>query len=68
MVTFTTNSWKVTKGDLVVARGKKVGTLYLSTCITDSFSVLSTSDSDASMWHNRLGHMSQKGMQILKVK
>lgn len=51
-----------------MTRGKKVRTLYLSTYVTDSFSSLSTSYSDACMWHNWLGHMSKKGMQILKTK
>lgn len=68
MVTLTTDSQKVTKGDFTMARGKKVGTLYLSICVNNSFSILSTLDSYACMWHNQLGHMSQKGILILKDK
>ncbi|KAH9294173.1 hypothetical protein KI387_040625 [Taxus chinensis] len=65
MVIFTTDSWKVTKGSLVVARGKKVGTLYLSTVSTDPSSILATTGIDTTLWHHRLGHMSEKGMKIL---
>ena len=31
MVTFNNKNWKVSKGSLVVAKGVKVGTLYLCT-------------------------------------
>ena len=42
-VTFTENLWKVTKGSLVIAKGEKVGTLYLSTgSIISSISLAST--------------------------
>ena len=67
-VTFTENLWKVTKGSLVIAKGEKVGTLYLSTGnIISSISLASTGTNTA-LWHHRLGHMSEKGMQILHSK
>ncbi|KAH9299655.1 hypothetical protein KI387_031337, partial [Taxus chinensis] len=64
-VIFTADSWKVTKGALVVARGKKVGTLYLTTDSTNDFNLVA-SDADTTLWHYRLGHMSHKGMDIIK--
>ena len=62
---FTADSWKVTKGALVVARGKKVGTVYLTTDSTNDCNLVA-SDADTTLWHYRLGHMSHKGMNIIK--
>ena len=62
---FTDKTWKVIKGSLVREKGEKVGTLYLCTSNTDfSISLVSTGV-DTSLWNHRLGHMSEKGMQIL---
>ncbi|KAH9322596.1 hypothetical protein KI387_017235, partial [Taxus chinensis] len=55
----------VTKGALVVARGKKVGTLYLTTYSTNVCNLVA-SEVDTTLWHYRLGHMSHKGMDIIK--
>ncbi|KAH9310470.1 hypothetical protein KI387_025505, partial [Taxus chinensis] len=55
----------VTKGALVVVRGKKVGTLYLSTNSTNDCNLVA-SDVDTKLWHYRLGHMNHKGMDIIK--
>ena len=49
---FTDKMWKVIKGSLMIVKGEKVGTLYLCT-------------GNIALWHHRLGHMSEKGMQIL---
>jgi hypothetical protein len=62
---FTDKMWKVIKGSLVIAKGEKVGTLYLCTGNTDSSISLDSIGVDATLWHHRLGHMSEKGMQIL---
>ena len=73
---FTDNVWKVTKGSLVVAKGAKVGTLYLCTRNTYSTLVATNIDNavkaivnvarpDSVVWHHRLGHMSEKGIKIL---
>jgi hypothetical protein len=62
---FTNKVWKVTKGSLVIAKGEKVGTLYLCTGNTDSSISLDSTGVDTKMWHHWLGHMSEKGMQIL---
>jgi hypothetical protein len=62
---FTDKTWKVIKGSLVIAKGKKVGTLYLCTGNTDSSISLAFTRVNTTLWHHRLGHMSEKGMQIL---
>ena len=63
-VIFIANSWKVTKGALLVARGKKVGTLYLTTDSTNDCNLVD-SDADTTLWHYRLDYMSHKGMKII---
>jgi hypothetical protein len=62
---FTDKMWKVIKGSLVIAKGEKVGTLYLCTGNTDSSIYLASTGVDIALWHHRLGYMSEKGMQIL---
>jgi hypothetical protein len=62
---FTDKVWKVTKGSLVIEKGEKVGTLYLCTCNTESSISLASTGVDTTLWNHRLGHMSDKGMQIL---
>jgi hypothetical protein len=57
--------WKVTKGSLVITKGEKVGTLYLRTSNTDSSISLASMGVDTTLWHHRLGHMSEKGMQMI---
>ena len=76
---FIDNVWKVTKGSLVVAKDAKVGTLCL--CTRNTYSTLVAIDidnavkttvnvvrTDSSIWHHRLGHMSEKGMKLLHSK
>jgi hypothetical protein len=43
---FTDKVWKVTKGSLVIAKGNKVGTLYLCTSNTNSYISLSSTGVD----------------------
>jgi hypothetical protein len=62
---FTDKVWKVTKGSLVIEKGEKVGTLYLCTGNTDSSISLDSTGVDTTLWNHRLGHMSEKVMQIL---
>ena len=42
------------------AKGEKVGTLYLCTGNTDSSISLASTRVDTTLWHHRLGHMSEK--------
>ena len=51
----------------MIARGKKRSTLYMTTKPNDVV-IVAVSNDDASLWHNRLGHMSQKGMKELLSK
>jgi hypothetical protein len=62
---FTDKLWKVTKGSLVIEKGEKVGTLYLCIGNIDSSIFLASTGVDTILWHHRLAHMSEKGMQIL---
>jgi hypothetical protein len=48
-----------------MAKGEKVGTLYLCTGNIDSSISLASTGVDTTLWHHRLGHMSEKGMHIL---
>ena len=55
------------KGDIIVARGTKSGTLYTNAgCI--NMVVVAEGASDSCLWHNTLGHMSIKGMKMLVEK
>ena len=64
-MTFGDASWKVTKGSMVFTKWNLVGTLYLLINVFDySLNPVSIGN-NASLWHNRLGHMSEKGMKIL---
>ena len=87
-VTFNDKKWKVSKGSLIVAKGVKVGTLYLCTGYTipstliifeknecsgtivavEQGEQIAVVDSNTALWHNRLGHMSEKGMKVLHSK
>ena len=55
------------KGDMVVARSTKSGTLY-TTAWCMNMVVVAESASNSSLWHNRLGYMSVKGMKMLAAK
>ena len=60
--------WKITKGALVIEKGDRIGTLYLRPQNTDySISVAST-EIGAALWNHRIGHMSEKGMHILRSR
>ena len=52
---------------MVVARGTKYGTLYTNACCIN-MTTIAESASNLSLWHNRLGHMSVKGMKVLTTK
>ena len=68
VTTFTDTTWKVTKATMVVVKGDKVGTLYLCKGTTYSSIALASAGIDTTLWHYRIGHMSEKGMQILQCK
>ena len=61
---FNNGGWKVTKGAMVVAQGKKTGTLYVKSNCRSMIAVADNSMS-SNLWHYRLGHMSEKEMKML---
>ena len=63
--TFREKWWKITKGSMVIAKGDRVGMLYLCPHNTNHSISLASTGTDKTLWHHRLGHMSEKGMQIL---
>ena len=66
-ILFVGDTWKVTKGARVLARGKKTGILYITSSPRDIIAVADAS-TDTSLWHRRLGHMSEKGIKMLLSK
>lgn len=59
---------KVSKGILVVMKGIRVGNLYKllgSTVVDGAQMVIEHDEFPVRLWHRRLGHMSEKGMEIL---
>ena len=50
-----------------MARGKKTGTLYMTSSLRNTIAIADAS-TDTSLWHCRLGHMSEKGMKLLLSK
>nr|CAN62498.1 hypothetical protein VITISV_000081 [Vitis vinifera] len=66
-ILFVGGTWKVTKGARVLARRKKIGTLYMTSCPRDTIAVVDA-NTDTSLWHHKLGHMSEKGMKMLLSK
>ena len=64
---------KVSKGALVVMKARKVGSMYILHGLTmmGSATVSSSpmSDTDVTkLWHMRLGHMSEKGLTLLRKR
>ena len=57
--------WKITKGALVITKGDRIGTLYLCPHNIDYSIYVASIEIVAVLWHHRLGHMSEKVMQIL---
>ena len=66
-ILFVGGTWKVTKGVRVLARGKKTGTLYMTSSPRDTIAVANAS-TNTSLWYRRLGHMSEKGIKMLLSK
>ncbi|GKV35980.1 hypothetical protein SLEP1_g44167 [Rubroshorea leprosula] len=63
---FGNGSWKLTKGSLVVAKGRACCSLY-KTHMKMCGGQLNAVEDEASpnLWHKRLAHMSEKGLQLL---
>ena len=52
---------------MVLAREKKTNTLYMTSSPRDTIVVVAAG-TNASLWHHKLGHMSEKGMKMLLSK
>ncbi|KAG8376582.1 hypothetical protein BUALT_Bualt09G0078600 [Buddleja alternifolia] len=66
---FGEGKWKLTKGSLITAKGKKKNSLYLMQAKLSNGEVnAAVNSSSIELWHERLGHLSQKGMQLLAKK
>ena len=50
-----------------MAHGKKTGTLYMTSSPRDIIAIVDAS-TDTSLWHRRLGHMSEKRDEDAAVK
>ncbi|RDX76024.1 hypothetical protein CR513_44031, partial [Mucuna pruriens] len=55
---------KLTKGNLVVAKGEKISKLYRTKALVVKESV-NVMDMEAFLWHRRLSHISEKGLNCL---
>ena len=53
--------------ELGYSRGKKTGTLYMTSSPRKTIAVAEAS-TDTSLWQCKLGHMSEKGMKMLLSK
>lgn len=67
MIHFGSEKWKFTKGNLVVAKGEKISKLYWEKALVARDHV-NAMDIEASLWHRRLSHMSEKGLNYLAKK
>ncbi|KAA8549619.1 hypothetical protein F0562_001363 [Nyssa sinensis] len=66
---FGNGIWKLTKGSLVVVSGKACCALYKTNLKVCRYGLNSIEDDiSPNLWHKRLGHMSEKGLQILAKK
>ena len=64
---FGSRKWKLNKGNLVVARGEKLPKLYWTKALVARESV-NDIDMEASFWHQRLIHISEKGLNVFTKK
>ncbi|GAA0155217.1 hypothetical protein LIER_12991 [Lithospermum erythrorhizon] len=62
--TFGDSNWKVAPRAMIVALDQKMGTLYLTGDSQKMIAVVEGSEKTG-LWHNRLGHISEKGMKLL---
>ncbi|KAG8370165.1 hypothetical protein BUALT_Bualt14G0088900 [Buddleja alternifolia] len=73
---FSGDTWKLCKGVMVLARGKQHSNLYLTRAkvIRDSVNAVESndriieSDDKTELWHRRLSHISEKGLDCLAKK
>jgi len=61
---FGSGKWKLSRGNLIVAKGERISKLYWTKALVAKDSV-NAMDMDASLWHQRLSHISEKGLNCL---
>ena len=59
--TFGKTWWKNTKGELEIAKGDRIHTLYLCPHNIDYSISIASIEKGVALWHHRLSHMSEKG-------
>ncbi|RDX97859.1 hypothetical protein CR513_19322, partial [Mucuna pruriens] len=64
---FGYGKWKLTKGNLVVTRREKISKLYWTKALVAKDS-MNAMDVKASLWHQRLNYISEKGLNYLAKK
>ena len=52
---------------MTIAHGKKSGTLYMTAGACCSVAIAAGNE-NSKLWHQRLGHMSEKGMKLMHSK
>ena len=62
---FGVGKWKLSRGSIVVTRGKKEGSLYIMHGTICKGETNVAQDAAKELWHKRLGHMSEKGWEFL---
>ena len=66
---FGAGRWKLSRNNIIVAKGRKDGSLYVTHAKLCKGETNVTHDRPClELWHKRLGHMSEKGLQILARK
>ncbi|KAL6315537.1 hypothetical protein AAG906_000839 [Vitis piasezkii] len=61
--------WKLSKGSLVLTRGEKNNTLYKTEARLVKGEVnIVENEASIELWHKRLGHISEKELQVLAIK
>ncbi|KAL4324380.1 hypothetical protein GQ457_11G032480 [Hibiscus cannabinus] len=66
---FGGGKWKLTRNNMIVARGNKQGSLYVTQGkICKGEANVACGNSCLELWHRRLGHISEKRLQILAQK
>lgn len=66
---FGDGKWKLTKGNMILARGRKECSLYVTQGkLCKGETNVAHDNSSIEIWHKRLEHMSERGLQILARK
>ena len=66
-IVFQGDDWMISKGTMTIARGKKSDILYMTTDARCLIAV-AIGNETPKLWHQRLSHMSEKGMKIMHSK